>query len=785
MKVKFLVLLGVASIPLVSNGQTFYNKGKMSIVSTDTTKTVLYVKGDFVVGGDATSVSEIYLSKSKTVITGDFIQNASPVSGSANVFAGYQPDGTGYIAGSNSKFVFAGVAPQHITTALTPYSAVRKGATYINFPDIEVLNNKHVTVSPEVAVSVQNLKLTKGKLILDSRRMAAGDVVDGSAVNATNSTLIAHLNVAPGTNKISYNRGLTGTTLASLNDLGVVEVKLALDDPASFDGTPASERTRSIVGMGSPFETIRADYFMWNFLMFPYDNNIIGRLNTAETDPTVAINAGRGFVLGVDLRGTAEANYPTHDDYTGSNLNFAARNTDNIVFNRFAFANNNNIYPITSITGLGNSGFATQTVTSDSYAKENLVYNDVKDIPLENGFNYLANPFTAPLSLKRLLDEGGSAASNPWKVAPNVQGGARDIMNRVWILNPSSKASGLYRLDTGAALGKDRLHVTYSYNLMQNLGGTYTSSNDNGSGDAYTIAPLQMFVIYVPNSGTLKKITIPASERAISAGTHFLRSSSTPVVAGDDFLFEVVDAKTKIYDRTAVVIRTPEDIMSKTAYSNTLKLMSNVVSDGTTKSVLETKTQEGVVTQSTNSIIYTKDAEGKDLESLFLAAPEGEPNVSTSLYLAPSVTNQEVVIRAKRLNTMGRVSSIWLEDKLTGKSFELSTGKDYVTSVKSTDKADRFNLKFVFATSSGGSGNILVGEQKTISSHYTNNTLTITGFEDSDLGSKISVYDIQGRMLKQATVNSLTERISATFAPGAYIVKVVGSKSHVSKFLVR
>ena len=86
-----------------------------------------------------------------------------------------------------------------------------------------------------------------------------------------------------------------------------VQVNLALNE------LPTNENQRffgdPIVGMGSPFKKIRADYFMWNFLFLPSGNNIFNEDGNTTTDPTTVLDAGRGFVIGIDLRGQNGAVY--------------------------------------------------------------------------------------------------------------------------------------------------------------------------------------------------------------------------------------------------------------------------------------------------------------------------------------------------------------------------------------------------------------------------------------------------------------------------------------------
>ena len=77
MKIRLLLIVGIGFAPLALVGQTafLYNKGVMSVKSTDATQTTLYINGNFIAGHDAATVCDITLSNSQTVLTGDFIHD--------------------------------------------------------------------------------------------------------------------------------------------------------------------------------------------------------------------------------------------------------------------------------------------------------------------------------------------------------------------------------------------------------------------------------------------------------------------------------------------------------------------------------------------------------------------------------------------------------------------------------------------------------------------------------------------------------------------------------------
>lgn len=812
MKIKLLLLVGIGFAPFALVAQTafLYNKGVMSVKSTDVTNTTLYINGDFIAGHDgAATACNITLDNSRTVLTGDFIHDLN----------GGTPANTtvfNYTTGDNSRFVFNGSTAQNIKLApgLTygVYGQYLKGQNYIKFPTLVVLNENHVTLVPELAAQASGLSLEIGRLILDSRRAKASDFnnVFGSMHDEGNSTMLAHFMVVSNS-ATAITTPNNNTTYASIggannpsfhNRFGAVQVNLQLDNPLDYNvggtGGKIDERYgRSLIGMGIPYKEMKSDYFFWNFLMIPKNESIIGGTpGNTMTDPQRTLKAGEGFVIGIDLRGTNPANYEydLHPLYqiTPNRPQFDQRVTEKYQFSRFGpfFNNSNNVRqangwgghatvpnaPVMAAPGAGANG-----INDVSYANEVLNYGNITGLTISQGYNYYANPYTVPLDMSDIVD----GTTNYWTsvifAGPGVT--PRDFTNKVWILDPSSVGSGSYDIlnPGGIGPGNKWVMVNAKYRVMKATGPTVNAYDPGtGSSNPNILAPLQMFVLYSP-SGSAKTLTIPASARAITENALFLRSTSKPNKLVDDFLFEIRDEKIKTSDRTAIVIRTPQDIMTNPDYEGTKKLVTLIASDQTTT---RSTTEEGAVTQTNMSTLYTKSDAGVALESNILGVPQSATSETVTLYVTPSLTAQNISITAGRLETANRVKGIMLKDKLTNKEFDLFGGKTYTTTSKATDAVDRFSLRFIFDTSGiedGDNGS----ESKSITSYYLNGTLTVTGFDDVDFGSVISVYDIQGRMTAQAKVNDTTVEITQPFSPGAYIVKVVGNKSYAAKFLVK
>lgn len=550
--------------------------------------------------------------------------------------------------------------------------------------------------------------------------------------------------------------------------------------------------------MGSPYAQMKSDYFFWNFLMIPKDNSLIGGTpGNSMTDPQRTLKAGEGFVIGLDLRGVSASNYeydlhPLYQIAAADRPKFAERITEKYQFSRFGpfFNSSNNVNqarfaghtvanPVLSPGG--------GTITDPAYAQEILNHTDIGNLPITKGYNYYANPYTVPLDLSPILDADPAGTTLPvaWN---NIRVGSstvtdRDFTNKVWVLASDSRGSGSYDIlnPSGIGPGNKWIMVSAKYRVMKDAGSTADAYDAGTGGSTKVLAPLQMFVLFSPK-GSSKTLKIPASARSIASNALFLRSTSASDDLKDDFLFEINDVKTKSSDRVAIVIRTPQEVMTDSRYEGVKKIMTVISSDQTTT---RSTTEEGAITQTNMSTMYTKGESGTALESNVLGVPMSAKTESTVLYVSPSFTAQNITISADRLETANRVKGIKLIDKVSNKEFDLFAGKPYTTTSKPTDPEDRFTLRFIFDES--GTSGIEDGnsESKTITSYYSNGTLTVAGFDDADLGSTISVYDIQGRLAAQAKVDDTTVEITQPFSPGAYIVKVVGNTSYAAKFLVR
>ncbi|NDW18867.1 T9SS C-terminal target domain-containing protein [Dysgonomonas sp. 216] len=732
---RFTIVLATILISAYSYSQSstpvFYNEGKICVSGTDTTKTSLFIYGGLVAGTNeqnAYKTCNILHINSKIVLAGDFHNNVKE----GTVFsrpAIYDQEGV---------FEFKSTLTQTIKTDGSTFNTIpSKEYLYIDFPHVRIANNKHVNVMPEIGMKTKNVYLNEGWLILQARRTNASDFVETTDPLRLDTLLNARSNMA----HLFVNGEVTyyNWSDADINKRGFIEVNIALDEhKTAFE-------YKSLVAFGSPYSSIMADYFMYNFLVAPSDKGFLGDSGKTIIDPQYKLEAGRGHALGVDLRGSNGANYQDRSGlYPGIDFNHRAK--DMYTFNRFRYAND----PLRN----KNQIFGTDQTTA-AYQMEKLNTGNIK-VSLKQGFNYLANPYTSPLDVSELLLLDGAADWGVISYDEGLSDDVREIINRVWVLNGDASARAISETSK-------TVNFNYKYYIAKSVGGTYLDEDGR-----VTIAPLQMFVVYAIQPC---EITIPASKRTMG-NSFFIRSGNK---RQDDFVFEVLDAATKTSDRVSLVVRSAEDIENDDECEN-VALLKGGSNNG--NSSVRSSVEEPVQTPS--SQLFVKDEEtGKLLSVKFLAI---EPVISTPLYLKPSSVYQNIYIRGLRINSMTNVREIWIEDKLSGDKRQLTDKSVYKTSTNPDDPSDRFVLHF---HTRGGQGVDDEELQSDLTAFYADGRLKIKGLTVADYGSDIRVYDIGGRQIKADTVDSEEESLDIELNRGAYILSVKGRRVFNVKFVVK
>ncbi len=122
----------------------------------------------------------------------------------------------------------------------------------------------------------------------------------------------------------------------------------------------------------------------------------------------------------------------------------------------------------------------------------------------------------------------------------------------------------------------------------------------------------------------------------------------------------------------------------------------------------------------------------------------------------------------------------WIEDKKENSLVQLNEGEQYSFTADPTDDANRFVAYFHLPTSSINTSNL-----KNISVNCKNDMLNILYLNDVDRDSKISIVDLQGRVVKNDVVSDVpTQTLNvAELTSGVYIVKIEGKRNMIAKFI--
>ncbi|MDR1810821.1 MAG: T9SS type A sorting domain-containing protein [Prevotella sp.] len=650
------------------------NDGKMNVAAVGQ-GTNLSVWGSIM----AASSSAIGLS-GRIDLTGDFINNIS----SGHVFD----------SGRRGYVHFRGKTVQYI-------KGQAGKSRYIDFPNICVENKTAVVseqtdtaaviVCPNTAINADTIRLKAGRLILES------DTLDAT------SGRVAHLLA----NHVVIDRSKAGK-----HEKGLVQVNLAAGN---------HYRQGKLLGFTPPFKTIYADYFFYNFLSRPTDRGLFGDSYSLITNPKTPITGGLGYIVGLGVIPENDPYYQNEWDPQWNGTNIADRFTQKLSFAReFAPA---------GFTVFVNNDPA----IADKFTGESLNTSDVP-VTIEQGWNYLGNPFTVPLDMSSFLN--GATSKDDWGVTRGDRP-TDEVQTKYYVL---SQGQGKYH--PNHAFGRFEFSVTYL--VAQKTGGTTTIE----PGLSALVAPMQLFVIKKNTSGTAV-MNIPAGQRK-HENVKYLREAPQ---AENELLLETKDDADGGYDRLCVVFRQDAQGTATDKY-DALKIFNN----------------SGGVNQ-----IYTLSEDNKRLTTN--VAPLTLQ--SLKMNLKPASVEQNITLRAYRQESLTDVKTVILEDTHTGVKTNLMLNPEYRFTTKPEDTCDRFILYF-----STNANDIENTEANGAKVYYNNNTLNIKNIERWDIQTA-AVLDIQGRLLFSGKTGTETDASFPLYlGGGAYLVKLTGKGQTITRKLI-
>jgi hypothetical protein len=610
-------------------------------------KGALFVKDSLYIDGNfqAVETSEVF-QQGKTVLTGHFINDVK----SGHVFTLDKDKNKGC-------FEFRGNSTQEI-------KGVAAKDRYINFPDTFCINNKGakdsiVLMNSYIAATTKVVDIRRGRLVLNSEKAGA------------NASANAHLLVE--TDVITRPNG--------------IQVNLALDDTYTKKG---------LVGFTPPFEKMYADYFLFNFLSRPTAKGLFGNDGRLITNPRTLLKPGLGYIVGMGIIPEGDPYYKDALDPRWADADFSKRAKSMFLFSR-------------AVAEPTFSKYLNEQNAPGYVTGEKLVTKDVANIPLEQGFNYLGNPYMAPLDLSDILD--GTTATD-WGVA-----------------NGALK-TGFYVLSNGqGSYANGKFTFNASYLKAQNVGSTANTKS---------VAPMQMFIVGTDKTGGY--LTIPKKKRKHDTSATFLRSAKEEVT--DEILIETTDNETGGYDRLCVVFRNTATLGSDDPY-DAVKIFN----------------RSGGVNQ-----IYTRSSDGKDM-TVSVVSPTTQ---KLPVYFEPALLPQQITLKADRLSSLVSVSYVTLEDTQTGTLTDLMRTPSYTFTSSPSDKPGRFVLHF---TSNPSTGTEAINASAPYA-FYEGGTIQVFGLQESDRGSDIFIFNTQGQLIHRQPLTSTSPCLIQKYLDrGVYMLK--------------
>lgn len=845
-----LVLAVLFFLPLVVKGQTptpatpvgvkFYSKGSMYVGygttnsdGADPLSTTLYIQGSAEFA-DNSSIEQ----KGRTALTEDFINSKSP-SIPSNLFItnpANKNDGVVAFIGSNNKQAIKG-------------SGVfgQKAENWIKFPTIRV---EKVSGDPYTATSLDPRKYNY--LAVDS---SAAIMVDYLVVPGYNRFAVeggyavgapSKLNMGQALFKNEPEAGYPGAY--SQVNLQMYKYNGAADDDGAFNGSHEAANSNNtlrntlplgenyMTGFTPPFTEMGADYFFYHTLTKPSQSSFNSWAGNI-VDPYTKLKAGVGYFMSMEVTDFDHVNNisPRWVATMGANSN-VNRARGGFTFNRAVMADYLGTgNAATADPGLNKgtqSGFSRFVYTGGTlpaaagssaqeyrdrreiFDNEKFVISDVT-VDLQQGFNFLGNPFMAPISLNYLL---GLKHTDPVTGTdyPLIDDGSMDAMNgaarplfgadvtvsteyynsdlkmlraKYWLINNASvkydSSDGLmhfkatYDYISRSAASTGAIFKTQEYQNNPDEPNYDPDSDDKNPNvntsilpDKYLIAPMQMFGLQAN-----KNFSITLSSKLRTFGmTRFQKSASESVDLLKDYLIvEVVSPVEKTSDRTAVVMRENARLDYSGDPYDTRKGISKVMETYVERDLEGLKR---VYPAPSTSIVYTKSKDGESL--LGNGVPLRTKEVP--LYVTPPASQQTMTLNFYNLENMVSVPDVWLIDRYENKTVKLTDGYSYnFTSGPSdlNDKENRFILRFW-----GDDEEVIQGQTEDISVYYNTSVLHISGLNQDDINSDIQIYDLQGRLIARTKVNNAPSmEYLKPLSLGTYIVKITGKRNFTSKFV--
>lgn len=450
------------------------------------------------------------------------------------------------------------------------------------------------------------------------------------------------------------------------------------------------------------------------------------------------------------------------------------------------------------------------------------------------GLNFLGNPFMMPIDLSGLLAEGG-VTGVPTDLDPISN---PDVLNAFTPFPSSTDVKALHYLNdvavntansNGELLLRSKYWVVstalvantqiggipaYAYNVKyDNVDAVSTAATVIANPFDYHIEPMQMFLVQAATSGdfvftpemkTFEKKALPIvfndytnSDNVVPETRGFV-SEVSPLVPqnetsgfmpNDWLVVEAIanDGGKVSVDRTAVRFY-EQATQGKDIYDEEKRFFAPKNSETKTRQV---KSVDSFVDQtaSASNFVYTKATTGQNL----LSNGVGYDTKEIPLYYVSNAEVQNVTLAITGIEGFDRVAGVSLVDR-----FVNGDGTEFVKKITETDftyefttmpgketvdGVNRFALRF-----GDDDDNELpeVSNMDPITCYYSGSTLHIGGLNKDDVGSRVQIFDLQGRMMGTTIVKNNdypTMEYQKPLGQGTFIVNIHGERNYKTKFV--
>jgi hypothetical protein len=745
----------------------FYNKGKMFVGVNNPTGTnevsSVYVYGSVKLV-DGSEVDQ----QGTTTITGDFINGQSSTTAPNNLFTysgtvgtirfenpksgvqfqfpiGSTNSGTDISKGTLKNYTFDLTYKQEIKFEGT----ADKKTNFINFPNVELGEKAYVALTATAAATVQNLTTKTGSVFSIEGRPTTNAALAGKGIDYGHLIIKGNVARESATTITDVRKDQSYNML----DLQLYDYNTPATNTATTTGTGNIDNYApvNLSGITSPFGRLANDYFFFHTQFWP---SKMWEKEVANVDPRDYINPGEGYVVAMNL---------SDFDWNVINKNWGVEK-ENRASGGFQFstlfldqkkgfiANGRdwgNPAPSVISDANYNSHLANETfLTANSTVRVKLKKNSKEKV-------FLANPFMAPLDLGAMIIPDGQSQ----KIF-NVQVGSNyltnEVKNKFWIIHQSALA---YHTPSQRNY--------YKINYYSNSAAGSTGYLEKPSPTQYFVAPIQVFVLQLGglvNDNT--EFVFDASKLTHSNAV----SSKTEREIVDELLIQVVNEENGAEDRHAIVF-------SNNASAESEDINDDVKDDLNYVFTIDEKT---TIRDQREGAVYTKSSNNKAMRTN--AVPTNTK--SLPLYISPTETPQNMVLRPYRLESLRSVEGVWLEDKLEKTITQLTPNSEYpFVSTVSTDPAAQEN-RYVLHFSKVASDDLLEETLSPITCYYSNSILYIKGLNKDDINSNVEIFDIQGRLIGKTKIDVFPQKeYSIPVITGTYIVKITGKRNYTTKFL--